>query len=188
MQETGLMRRFAISTATVLLTSGALCIGGFSAATAADAFDPANATYEFAGTSFTLADGKVQIMAPSGLPGAPDTPIPNGYTLAKSASGDLGGGSGGEAVALYRGFGANLQWVVLFGFGEDGGTYKQIAASPVYQQDASVESVSVANGTVTVDLLVVSEADKDKPHYAQTLTQPLTLTFRIADGAFVAVQ
>jgi hypothetical protein len=158
-------------------------------ATAAAAFDAANATYAFAGSTFTLSDGKAQIMGQSGLPDAPDTPIPIGYTLAASASGDItGDGGASEAVALYRGFGANLQWVVLFGFADQSGTYEQVAASAAYQGDAKVESVSVDKGKVSLDLLVVSDADKQKPHYEQKPTQPLTFTFAIQDGAFVAQQ
>jgi hypothetical protein len=161
---------------------------GMGPALAAGMFDAANATNEIAGASFTHAHGEAPIKGPSGVPGAPHTPIPNGYTLAASASGDLGSGGSGEAVALYRGFGANLQWVILFGFVEEGGTFKQIAASAAYQEDSKVESVSVDQGTVSLDLLVVSEADKEKPHYEQKPTEPLTLTFTIKDGAFAATE
>lgn len=156
-------------------------------AAAAETFDAANATYEFAGDTFTLADGEAQIMGHSSLPDTPDTPVPVGYTLAKSASGKLAGGSSGEAVALYRGFGANLRWVTLFAFEEKDGKFVQTAASAVYQEDAGVESLSVDDDTISVDLLVVSDADKQLPHYQQKPTQPLTLTFKIEDGAFVQV-
>lgn len=155
-------------------------------AAAADSFDAANATYEFAGDTFTLAEGKAQIMGHGGLPDAPDT-IPVGYTLAESASASLDGGNG-AVIALYRGFGANLEWIVLFAFEESDGTYTQTAASPAYEDDARVESLSVDDGTVSLGLLVVGDADKELPHYEQKLTQPLTLKFTVDNGKFVKAE
>ncbi len=159
-------------------------VGKAGAAGSMNAFDAANATYSFEGDTFTLAAGKTQIMGHSGLSGAPAVTIPIGYTLGKSASGELAG-SAGEAVALCRNFGANLQWITLFAFASKNGAYAQIAAGPVYQEDASLQSLSVAEGIVTVKLLVVGDADKLRPRYAQKPTQPLTLQFKIEDGKFV---
>lgn len=159
---------------------------GCHGAMAAD-FDAATATYEFAGSTFTLSGGETQTMAPSGLPDAPETPIPVGYTLAESATGDNDGTSTAVA-ALYRGFGANLQWLVLFAFEEKGTGFEQIAANAIYEEEAKVESLSLENGIVSIDLLVVSEADKQLPHYQQKLTEPLTLKFKIENGALVETQ
>jgi hypothetical protein len=161
-------------------------IGSVTRASAAD-FDPATATYSFAGDTFTLANGEAKIMGHSGLADAPDTMIPVGYNLAKSASGDIAGdGRSGEAVVLYRGFGANLQWITLFGYEPQGSGFTQVAASAVYQEAAAVQSVSVDSGVVTVDLLVVSEADKKLAHYEQKPTEPLTLKFKVDGDTFVA--
>ena len=171
-----------------MLAVVACCVGSIvpvPAAEAAEPFDPGTATYEFAGDTFTLTDGKAQIMGHSGLPDSPDDKIPIGYSLAASASGELGNGDDGEAVALYRGFGANLQWVVLFGFQDDSGSFDQIAATTAYEEDSSVESLSIENGTVVLKLLVVSEADKELPHYEQKPSEPLTLRFKIEGGEFV---
>lgn len=162
------------------VTSG----GSAVAATSATAFDPGNATYTFGGDTFALDGGKAQIMGHSGLPGASDSTIPIGYTLARSASGEIESKTG-DVVALYRNFGANLQWITLFAFAQKGETVTQIAANPVYREDANVQSLSVAEGVVTVKLLVVSDADKLRPHYEQKLTEPLTLRFKIEDGKFV---
>jgi hypothetical protein len=175
-----------IAAFVVGLAIGGGPVGVAAAVAQASAFDPENATYAFAGDSFTLAAGKAQIMGHSGLPDTPDTPIPIGYTFAKSASGDVAGDGGeGEVVALYRNFGANLQWIVLFGFVAQDGAYTQIASGPAAQEDASLQSLSVDNGAVTVMLLVVSDADKQLPHSEQKPTQPLTLRFTIEDGKFV---
>lgn len=153
---------------------------------AAGGFDPAHATYRFLGDTFTLSGGKAQIMGHSGLPGATGGTVPIGYTLARTASGQLEADGGqGEVVALYRSFGANLQWVVLFGFRQGSGGFTQIASGPVYGEAAQVQSLSVAHGIVTVNLLVVSEADRALPHYAQKPTQPLALRFGIAGDRFV---
>jgi hypothetical protein len=61
-------------------------------------------------------------------------------------------------------------------------------ATPGRDLSRQVRPVSVDQGTVWLDLLVVSEADKEKPHDEQKPTQPLTLTFTIKDGAFAAAQ
>jgi len=151
---------------------------------AADGFDASGATYEFDGEKFTLADGTAKIMAPSAVP---DSPMPVGYDVAVSASGSLGGADG-TVVALYRSFGANIRWVVLFAFEKKDGAYTQTAAGPAYESDSSVESLSIDDGTVSLNLLVVSDADKELPHYAQKLTQPLTLKFTINDGNFVKAE
>jgi len=168
--------------ATAIVATGAIGWNGELAA--ADGFDAANATYEFDGEKFTLADGTAKIMVPSAVP---DSPMPVGYDLARSASGSLGGADG-AVVALYRGFGANLRWVVLFAFTENDGAYTQTAAGPAYESDSSVASLSVDDGTVSLDLLVVSDADRELPHVAQKPTRPLTLKFAIGDGKFVKAE
>jgi len=144
------------------------------AALAAD-FDAANATYEFDGATFTLSNGEVAIKAPNGMP--------IGYTLAKSASAD-----GKAYAALYRNFGANLIWDLLFAFEEKDGTFSQIASVAAYEDRSSIESLAIEGGTVSLDLLVVSEADKELIRAAQTPTAPLTLKFTVENGAFVAAQ
>ena len=180
-------RAFFINSAIAVGLALAVNAGGMAAAAgSAGAFDAANATYTFAGDTFTLDAGKAQIKGHSGLPGAPDIAIPMGYTLATSAAGEIDGHAG-EVAALYRNFGANLQWIMLFAVVPKDGAFAQIAADPAYREDASVQSLSVAKGVITVKLLVVGDADKLRPHYEQKLTQPLTLRFKVEDGAFVEV-
>lgn len=77
---------------------------------------------------------------------------------------------------------------MLFAFEDNDGTYTQTAASPAYEEDASVETLSVDDGTVSLDLLVVSDTDRELPHYEQKLTQPLTLKFTIDNGKFVKAE
>lgn len=174
------------SFATIFVATAIAASVACGSAAAAD-FDAANATYEFAGDTFTLANGKTQIMGHSGLPDASDTPIPIGYTLAARASGSMDGGSG-TVAALYRSFGANLQWVVLFSFEKRGAGFVQTASSAISTEEARVDSLSLAGGIVTVKLLVISESDKQLPHYQQKPTEPLTLDLKIENGTFVGRQ
>jgi|GEM_PF-5913310 hypothetical protein len=175
--------------AVVAAIAGAVLLAMLSLSSGSSAsFDPSNATYSLYGDTFTLKDGQIQIMGHSGMGGSVDTTtIPMDYTLATSSAGDLmGDGSQGDAVVLYRGFGANLEWLALFGFQKSGAGYSQIASSTIYMQDAAVQSISAANGVVTVNLLVVSAADQNLPHYEQTPKAPLTLRFKIVGNRFVA--
>jgi hypothetical protein len=154
--------------------------------------DLGGATYSLFGDTFALANGSATIQGHSGLSDAPtDTLIPVGYTLAatSTASGDLNGdGVPDEVAALYRGFGANLNWVTLFAFSDQNGALTQIASGVAYQGDSKVESVSVSGGVVTLNLLVVSQEDlQNLAHYQQVPNTPLALQFTVQDGTFVPV-
>jgi hypothetical protein len=154
--------------------------------------DLGGATYSLFGDTFALSNGSTTIQGHSGLSGVPsDTLVPVGYTLAatSTASGDLNGdGVPDEVAALYRGFGANLNWVTLFAFSDQNGALTQIASGVAYQGDSKVESVSVSGGVVTLNLLVVSQEDlQNLAHYQQVPNTPLALQFTVQDGTFVPV-
>lgn len=185
----GMQRRtvlIIIIIAAVAAVVGASLIGSIlTIAGSAPSFDAASSTYEFMGDTFTLHEGKASIMGHPGLPGTGTSTIPMGYTLAASSTGDITGNSShGAAAVLYRNFGANLQWLTLFGFEARGGKYAQVASSTIYKSDASVQSVSIDKGVVTVNFLVVSAADQKLPHYQQSPTQPLSLRFKLTGDSF----
>lgn len=152
-----------------------------------------NATYSFYGDTFTLANGKALITGHGFAPTRAATTtlplIPIGYTLAATSSGPIAtSGQPGAVAAVYRGFGANLEWSVLFAFAENAdGTIHQIASGVAYQGDAKIQSVSLHDGVIMLSLLVVSQADMQKPHYAQTPTQPETLQFYIAGNRIIPI-
>ena len=180
-----------IIVAVVAAIAGAVLLATLGSSRSSTSFNPANATYTLYGDTFTLTNGQVQIMGHSGMTGKdgkPDTTmLPMGYTLATSSAGDIAGtGKPGKAVVLYRVFGANLQWLALFGFEQNGANFSQTASSTIYIQDAAVQSMSIQNGIVTVNLLVVSPADQNLPHYEQIPTQPLALRFKIQGDQLVA--
>jgi hypothetical protein len=154
-----------------------------------------NASYTVLGDTFTLSNGQALVQRPlgSGMGTTSDATTTDGasmpvsYTYAASAEGNLAatGSNPGAVVALYRGFGANLEWVTLAAFTGQNGTLQEIASGPVFEQDSKVQSVSVDNGVVTLNLLIVSDADQQLPHYEQTPTQPASFTFQIKNGMFV---
>lgn len=152
-----------------------------------------NATYSFYGDTFTLINGKAIIQGHGFATTSASTTtlplIPMGYTLAATSSGTVSSsGQPGAVAALYRGFGANLEWTTLFAFAQNAdGTIHQIASDAAYQGDAKVVSVSINNGIITLTLLVVSAADQLKPHYAQTPTQPETLLFSLVGNQMRAI-
>lgn len=71
-------------------------------------------------------------MGPSGMLGSPDTPIPVGYTLVQSTTRDVGR-MATAMPALCRGFGTNLQWLVLFGFEDKGPDFEQTDVDAIYE-------------------------------------------------------
>jgi hypothetical protein len=150
-----------------------------------------NGTYSLFGDTFTLANGRASITGHSF--GATSTPlIPIGYTYAAGANGDIvndleGNPEQGNVVAMYRSFGADLEWVALFAVTNENGSAAQIASGIVYQNDSKIQSVSVDNVMVTLNLLVVSAANQNLPHYEQTPTSLLTLQFEIQNGQFITV-
>ena len=152
-----------------------------------------NATYSFYGDTFTLVNGKAIIQGHGFATTSASTTtlplIPIGYTLAATSSGTVSSsGQPGAVAALYRGFGANLEWTTLFVFAQNAdGTIHQIASDAAYQGDAKVVSVSINKGIITLTLLVVSAADQLKPHYAQTPTQSETLLFNLVGDQIRAI-
>ncbi len=149
-----------------------------------------NATYSFYGDTFTLANGAVTLQGHAFATSSATTTmplIPMGYNLAATSTGTIGpSGEPGAVAALYRGFGANLQWTTLFLFAQNAdGTIHQIASGVAYQGDAKIQSVSLDNGSITLSLLVVSAADMQKPHYEQVPTQPTTLHFTVSGDRII---
>jgi hypothetical protein len=179
-QTARLMQQYAIQ--------GVVQVKNIAPATAlSHASDLANGAYSFMGDTFALANGSTTIQGHSGLATADSAAlVPVSYTLAATTTGDVDGdGSADTVAALYRGFGANLQWVLLFAFSPDG---TQIASSTAYAYDSKVQSVSVQDGVVTLTLLVVSAADRQHlPHYEQVPNQPLASRFSVSKGTFVPI-
>ncbi|MGH7141088.1 MAG: hypothetical protein ACREGH_00430, partial [Minisyncoccia bacterium] len=93
-------------------------VGRFSRQKTAFSFDLSHATYTFMGDTFSLTNGRATIKGHIGLPGAPaNTLVPMGYTLVASTTGDITNDGSPDGVAvLNRSFGANLEWLALFGF------------------------------------------------------------------------
>ena len=153
----------------------------------------ANATYSLYGDTFTLVNGKAIIQGHGFATTSASTTtlplVPIGYTIAATSSGTISSsGQPGAVAALYRGFGANLEWTTLFVFAQNAdGTIYQVASDVAYQGDAKVVSVSINKGIITLNLLVVSAADQQKPHYEQTPTQPEMLRFGVFGNQMRAI-
>ena len=151
-----------------------------------------NATYSFYGDTFTLKNGATTIQGHAFATSSSSTTlplIPMGYNLAATSTGTVGpSGQPGAVAAVYRGFGANLEWTTLFLFTQNiNGTIQQAASGVAYQGNAKVQSVSLDNGTITLSLLVVSPADMQKPHYEQTPTAPLILHFVVLGNRIIPI-
>jgi hypothetical protein len=156
--------------------------------------DLGNATYSFYGDTFSMNNGQAILQQGHAFSRADQSGqsaqaplIPVGYTLGATGTGTMTpNGSPYTVAAVYREFGANLQWTVLFLFTQNpDGSLRQIASGVAYEEDAKIESVSFANGTITLNLLVVSQADQQKPHYEQTPSEPDILHFKISGDQLI---
>jgi hypothetical protein len=120
---------------------------------------------------------------------------PVGYVFATSSVGNIAVDSSantvtqGAIVAMYRNWGANIIMPVIFAVEDIHGVSKQVAAGIVdNQEDAEIQSVSIAHGIIMLNLLVVSLQDQQTlPHYEWKPDQPLSLTFKIVGDQLVSL-
>lgn len=135
--------------------------------------------------TFTLKDGKAIVFD--------DNFGPHGYTLATSAIGDINGDGKQEGViGIYKGWGANRITPIIFAVSNDNGVLKQIDwAIPDQSQwnnTTAIQSIFINNGVILVNLLVLSDADKNLPHYEQQASVSKTVEYKLVNGKLVAQQ
>ena len=147
-----------------------------------------NATLSFANPydetktdTFTLSNGKVLL--------SPGVKVV-GYNLGKTAIGDLTSDKIQDgAIALYQGFGANIIRVVVFAVTNDNGKLKQLdAILPLAGQtlNTEIKSLSIKDGVLSVQLVLVSEQDqKNLPHYQWKPTVEKVIQYKLINGRLV---
>lgn len=113
---------------------------------------------------------------------------PRVYDIATTATGDLNGDGVPEGIiGLYQGWGANWIIPIIFVLSNKNGVLTQIDSTPISFGDdrTSVQSLSIQNGILSVNLLVLSEADKNLAHYLQKPTVKKTVQFKLVAGELV---
>lgn len=133
--------------------------------------------------TFSLKDGKTVVFD--------DNFGPRGYTFAASAIGDINGDGKQEGIiGIYKGWGANRITPIIFAVSSDNGVLKQIDwAIPDQSQwndEAAINSISISNGVISVNLLILSDSDKGLPHYEQQASVPKVVEYKLVNGKLVA--
>jgi hypothetical protein len=122
------------------------------------------------------------------LSDAGDT-MPRVYDVAKTAIGDLNNDGIAEGViGVYQGFGANILGPVVFIFSSDNGGLKQIGSvsMPEGTIDSEIKSLSIIDGMLSVNLLVISENDlQNLPHSEWQPTVDKTFQYKLEGGNLV---
>ena len=57
-----------------------------------------------------------------------------------------------------------------------------------WQDETQIKSLSIDNGILTVNILILSEADKQLPHYQQQASVPKTVQYKLINGKLVLQQ
>jgi hypothetical protein len=144
--------------------------------------EPDVMTYNLDGNSFALTGTSTIVTSQTGMP--------NSYSFAASSTGTVSPvGTPGMVVALYHGYGANIIVPEVFLFADNPtgtGPAVQVAATSTGYEDAQIKSVSVAQGIITLNLLVVSQKDQQTlPHYEWRSNQPLSIQFKASGSNLV---
>jgi len=115
--------------------------------------------------------------------------MPRDYTVATTAVGDLNNDGKEEGViGIYQGYGANIIGPVVFVLSDDNDVLKQVGsvALPEETIDSEIKSLSVVDGVLSVNLLVISSDDlKNLPHSEWQPTVAKTFQYKLVDGSLV---
>jgi hypothetical protein len=112
---------------------------------------------------------------------------PRVYDVAATAIGNLNGDGVPEgAIALYQGWGANIIEPVVFVFAEKNGALTQVDSAKINSFDAKINSLSIDNNVLSLNLLVVPEKDQQSlPHYEWKPTESQTINYKLVNGKLV---
>ena len=134
--------------------------------------------------TFTLINGKSALLYDAG------NINPRGYNVAATAVGDLDADGVAEgAIGIYQGWGANRITPIFFVVSDKNNSFKQIdyvlPDPSVWNNETAIKSLSIDKGILTVNILILSEADKQLPHYQQQASVPKTVQYKLINGKLV---
>lgn len=115
---------------------------------------------------------------------------PRVYTYVNSAVGDLNGDGQAEGViGIYKNWGANRMTPAIFVVSNNNGVLKQIAYDvpdkSIWNNETQIKSLYIKGGILTVNLLVLSEADYNLPHYQQQASIPKTVQYKLVNSQLI---
>jgi len=133
--------------------------------------------------TFTLGGGHTLIHDAGNI-------MPRAYDVAATAVGDLDGDGVAEGVVgIYQGYGANIIIPIVFVFSDKNGVLTQIDSvlpdASIWNSETQIKSLSIDNGVLSVNLLVLAEKDRPLPHYQQQATMQKTVQYKLTNGKLV---
>jgi hypothetical protein len=115
---------------------------------------------------------------------------PRGYDVATTATGDLDGdGIADGVIGIYQSYGANIITPIIFVFSNKNGALTQtdsvLPDSSAWNYETQIKSLSIDNGILSVNLLVLAAKDQSLPHYQQQPTVAKTVQYKLVNGKLV---
>ncbi len=118
---------------------------------------------------------------------------PRAYDIATTTVGDLDGDGQIEGViGVYQAYGANIIVPIIFVVSNKNNVLTQInyilPDSSVWNYETQIKSLSINNGVLSVNLLVLATKDQSLPHYQQTATVAKTIQYKLVNGKLILQQ
>jgi hypothetical protein len=115
---------------------------------------------------------------------------PRGYNVATTAIGDLDGdGISDGVIGIYQSYGANIITPIIFVFSNKNGVLTQtdsvLPDSSAWNYETQIKSLSIDNGVISVNLLVLAAKDQSLPHYQQQPTVAKIVQYKLVNGKLV---
>ncbi len=115
---------------------------------------------------------------------------PRAYDVAATAVGNLNSDGMAEGViGIYQGYGANIIVPIVFVFSDKNGVLTQIDSvlpdASIWNSETQIKSISINNGVLSVNLLVLAEKDQSLPHYQQQASIAKTVQYKLIDGKLI---
>ncbi len=118
---------------------------------------------------------------------------PRAYDVGATAVGDLNGdGIPDGVVGVYQSFGANRITPIVFAFLNENAMLNQVdyvlPDSSDWNDETQIKSLSINNGIISVNLLILSPAEQSLPHYQQQPTVEKTIQYKLLNGKLIISQ